>query len=83
MHGKRVYTNGKLVLPNPLTFVGCGIRARTYFILYTSHLLASFNLGRPPVKFNGRKTSLDVGLAGSVGNSVFIREAYRGFGFSE
>ena len=40
-------------------------------ILYTSHLLASFNLGRPPVKFNGRKSSLDVGLAGSVDNSIF------------
>ena len=40
-------------------------------ILYTSHLLASFNLGRPPLKFNGRMSSLDVGLAGSMGNSIF------------
>ena len=38
---------------------------------YTSHLLASFNLGRSPVKFNGRKSSLDVGLAGIVDNSIF------------
>ena len=40
-------------------------------ISYTSHLLASFNFGRPLVKFNGRKSSLDVGLAGSVGSSIF------------
>ena len=40
-------------------------------ILYPSHFLASFNLGRPPEKFNGRKSSLNVGLAGSVGNSIF------------
>ena len=40
-------------------------------ILYTSRLLASFNLGRPPVKFNGRKSDLDVGLVGRVGNSIF------------
>ena len=59
----------KLVLPNPPTFVGWGLEPG--LILYTSHLLASFNLGRPPVKFNGRKSSLDVGLAGSVGNSIF------------
>ena len=71
----------KLVLPNPPTFVGWGIRAE--LILYTSHLLASFNLGRTPVKFNGRNSSLDVGLAGSVGNSIFIRRAYRGFDVSE
>ena len=52
-------------------------------ILYVSHLLASFNLGRPPAKFNGWKTSLDVGLAGSVGNSIFIHRVYRVFGVSE
>ena len=69
MHGKRVYTNVKLVLPNLPTFVGWGIRARTY--LYNSHLLASFNLGRAPVKLNGGKSSLDVGLAGGTGNSIF------------
>ena len=31
--------------------------------LYTSHLSESFNLRRSPVKFNGRKSSLDVGLS--------------------
>ena len=40
--------------------------------LCTSHFLASFNFGRPPVKFNGTKSSLDVGLAGSVGNFSFL-----------
>ena len=35
MHGKRVYTNVKLVLPNLPTFVGWGIRARTYFIQFS------------------------------------------------
>ena len=73
IHGKRVYTNVKLVLPNPPRFVGWG-GLEQGLILYTSHLLASFNLGRrQPVKFNanGRKSSLDVGLAGSVGNSIF------------
>ena len=31
--------------------------------------------------FNGRKSSLDVGLTGSVDNSIFIRRAYnRAFG---
>ena len=59
----------KLVLPNPTTFVGWGLEPG--LILYTSHLLASFNLGRTPVKFNGRNSSLDVGLAGSAGNSIF------------
>ena len=59
----------KLVLPNPPTFVGSGITAK--LILYTSHLLASFNLGRTSVKFNGTNSSLDVGLTGSVGNSIF------------
>ena len=54
MHGIRVYTNVKLVLSNPPTFVGWAIR-EPGLILYTSHLLASFNLGRPPVKFNGKK----------------------------
>ena len=44
----------KLVLPNPTTFVGWGLEPG--LILYTSHLLASFNLGRTPVKFNGRKS---------------------------
>ena len=48
-------------------------------VLYTSHILASFNLRRPPVKFNGRKSSLDVGLA----IPFFICRAYRGFGVSE
>ena len=48
-------------------------------VLYTSHILASFNLRRPPVKFNGRKSSLDVGLAGAVwAIPLFIRRAYRG-----
>ena len=70
MHGIRVYINVKLVLPNSPTFVAEGIR-EPGLILYTSHLKASFNLGRPPVKFNGRKSSLGVGLAGSVGNSIF------------
>ena len=62
----------KLVLPNPPTFVGWGIRAE--LISYTSHLLASFNLGRTSglVKFNGRNSSFDVGLAGSAGNSFFL-----------
>ena len=32
-------------------------------ILYTSNLLANFNFVRPPVKFDGTKSSLDVGLA--------------------
>ena len=41
-------------------------------ILDTSHLLASFNFGRPPVKFNGTKSSLDVGLASSVGSFIFL-----------
>ena len=40
-------------------------------ILYTSPVLASFTLGRSPVKSNGWKSSLDVGLADSVGNSIF------------
>ena len=35
MHGKRVYTNVKLVFFNPPTFVGWGIRARTYFIQFS------------------------------------------------
>ena len=35
------------------------------------------------MKFNGRKSSLDVGLAGNVGNFIFICRAYRGFGVSE
>ena len=35
MHGKRVYTDVKLVLPNPPTFAGWGIRARTYFIHFS------------------------------------------------
>ena len=48
-------------------------------VLYTSHILASFNLRRPPVKFNGRKSSSDVGLA----IPFFICRAYRGFGVSE
>ena len=83
MHGSiRVYTNVKLVLPNPPTFVGWGIR-EPGLILYTSHLLASFNLGRPPAKFNGRKSSLDVGVAGSGAIPFFIHRVYRGFGVSE
>ena len=57
-------------LADPPTFFGWGIRAPG-LILYTSHLLASFNLERNPVKFNGRISSLDVGSAGSVGNSIF------------
>ena len=65
MHGKRV----PVALPDPTTFVDWGIRA-TELILYTSHLLPTFNLGRAPVKFNGRNSSFDVGLAGSVGNSI-------------
>ena len=59
----------ELVLPNPPTFVGWGVEPG--LILYTSHLLASFNLRRTPVKFNGRKSSLDIGLASSVDNSIF------------
>ena len=35
MHGKRVYANVKLVFFNPPTFVGWGIRARTYFIHFS------------------------------------------------
>ena len=35
MHGKRVYTNVKLVLPNPPMVVGGGIRARSYFIHFS------------------------------------------------
>ena len=35
IHGKRLYTNVKLVLPNPHTFVGWEIRARTYFIHFS------------------------------------------------
>ena len=60
----------KLVLPDPPMFVGWGVRAPG-LILYTSHLLASFNLERTPVKFNGRISSLDVGSAGSASNSIF------------
>ena len=66
MYGKTV----PLVLPDPTTFVHWGIRA-TGLILYTFHLLPSFNLGRTSMKFNGRNSSLDGGLAGSVGNSIF------------
>ena len=40
--------------------------------------LASFNLPRPPVKFTGRKSSLDVGLTGSVGNSIFYLQNVQG-----
>ena len=47
MHGMRVYTNLKLVLSNPPAFVGWAIR-EPVLILHTSHLLASFNLGRAP-----------------------------------
>ena len=56
-------------------------------ILYISHFLfgvtcvSKLYLWRPPVKFNGRKSSLDVGLAGAVWTiPFFIRRAYRGFG---
>ena len=71
MHGKRVYTNGKLVLPNPPRFAGWGGLERG-LILYTAY--ANFNLWRrKSMKFNanGKKNSLDVGLVGSVGNSIF------------
>ena len=62
-------TNVKLVLPNHLHLLVGGLEPG--LILYTSHLLVSFNLGRTPVKFNGRNGCLDVGLASSVGNSIF------------
>ena len=66
---------------------GWGIR-QPGLILYTSHLLARFNLGRPPVKFNGGKMVawMDVGLAGSVRGKLHflsIECSYRGFGVSE
>ena len=62
-----------------MMFVGGkgGGRLQPEIILYTSHFLfgvtcvSKLYLWRPPVKFNGRKSSLDVGLAGSVGNSIF------------
>ena len=44
---KRALFNENVLLPNPPRFVGWGIRV-TGLILYTSHLLASFNFwGRP------------------------------------
>ena len=55
-----------------MMFVGWELRVRNYFIatlfpffvqcLHVSKLY----LGDPPVKFNGRKNSLDVGLAQAV-----------------
>ena len=58
-------------------------RVEPGLILCTSHLLASFNLGTPPMKFNGRKSSFDVGLLRSVGKSIFYLKSVRGFGVSE
>ena len=41
-------------------------------------MLASFILDwRPLVKFNGRKSSLDVGLGASVGNSIFYPQSVK------
>ena len=61
MHGKRV----------PLIW-------NWFYLTYLCFLVGrlgpggtSFNLGRTPVKFNGRNSSLDVELAGIVGNSIF------------
>ena len=64
-----------------MMFVGWELRVRNYFIatlfpffvqcLHVSKLY----LGDPPVMFNGRKNSLDVGLAGSVGNSIFYPQS--------
>ena len=69
-----------------MMFVGWELRVRNYFIatlfpffvqcLHVSKLY----LGDPPVMFNGRKNSLDVGLAGSVAIPFFICRAYRRFG---
>ena len=69
MHGKRVPLMRNWFYQISLRLmVG---RLHPGLILYTSHLLASFNIGRTPVKFNGRKSSLYAGLAGSVDNSIF------------
>ena len=41
-------------------------------------MLASFILDwRPLVKLNGRKSSLDVGLGASVGNSIFYPQSVK------
>ena len=69
MHGKRVPLMWNWFYLTHLRLLVGGLEPG--LILCISHLLASFNLGRPPVKFNGRKSSLDLGLAGSVGNSIF------------
>ena len=68
MHGKRV----------PLIW-------NWFYLTYLCFLVGglepggtSFNLGRTPVKFNGRNSSLDVGLAGSVGNSIFYPQSVQG-----
>ena len=68
-----------------MIFFGWGLRARNYFINYFSLFVQCLHvsklyLGHSPVKFDGRKNSLDVRLASSVGNSIFISRAYRGFG---
>ena len=65
-------------LANPpiMMFVGWGLRARNYFIHFLFFVqclhVSKLYLGDPPVEFNGRKNSLDVGLAGSEGNSIFL-----------
>ena len=69
MHGKRVLLMRNWSYLTHLRLLVGGLEPG--LILCTSHLLASFNLGRTPVKFNGRNSSLDVGLAGSAGNSIF------------
>ena len=78
-----------LANPSIMMFVwggGGGLRARNYFIHFSHFLfgvtcVSKIYLWRPPVKFNGRKSSLDVGLAGAVwAIPLFIHRAYRGFG---
>ena len=70
VHGKGVPLTRNLFYLTHLRFLVGGLEHQDLF--YTlSHLLASFNLERTPVKFNGRISSLDVGSAGSVGNSIF------------
>ena len=60
-----------------MMFVGWELRARNYFIatlfpFFVQCLhVSKIYLGDSPVMFNGRKNSLDVGLAGSAGNSIF------------
>ena len=69
MHGRRVPLMWNWFYLTHLGLLVGGLEPG--LILYTYYFLASFNLGKAPVKFNGRNSSLDVGLAGSAGNSIF------------